>query len=159
MFTKIMAPVDLAHIESLERALDCAADLAKHYGLANRLRRPSRPRGPTTQAQNPEEFGKLLAAFVEGEVDKHGVCGPKRILQLRMTQPPKLTMRCFVRSTKREPILVVMASHIPGAMDYIWPSNGGKVAGHAKLLGDGRPIMRSGKQVGLGNTKLYLLSF
>ena len=28
--------------------------------------------------------------------------------------------------------LVVMQSHVPGLMDYIWPSNGGKVAGHAK---------------------------
>ncbi|MGD8310649.1 MAG: hypothetical protein PVG98_14530 [Chromatiales bacterium] len=27
--------------------------------------------------------------------------------------------------------LVVMASHIPDVVDYIWPSNGGKVAGHS----------------------------
>ena len=28
--------------------------------------------------------------------------------------------------------LVVMQSHIPGLVDYVWPSNGGKIAGHAK---------------------------
>ena len=28
--------------------------------------------------------------------------------------------------------LVVMQSHIPGLIDYVWPSNGGKIAGHAK---------------------------
>ncbi len=28
--------------------------------------------------------------------------------------------------------LVVMASHLPNLTDYIWPSNGGKVAAHAK---------------------------
>ena len=28
--------------------------------------------------------------------------------------------------------LVVMASHIPDIVDYVWPSNGGKVAEHSK---------------------------
>jgi nucleotide-binding universal stress UspA family protein len=27
--------------------------------------------------------------------------------------------------------LVVMASHVPGLADYIWPSNGGKLAAHS----------------------------
>lgn len=31
MFKKIMAPVDLAHMDRLEKALKCTADLAKHY--------------------------------------------------------------------------------------------------------------------------------
>ena len=26
--------------------------------------------------------------------------------------------------------LVVMASHVPNIMDYVWPSNGGKLATH-----------------------------
>jgi nucleotide-binding universal stress UspA family protein len=29
--------------------------------------------------------------------------------------------------------LVVMASHVPGLTDYIWPSNGGTVARRAKV--------------------------
>jgi len=28
--------------------------------------------------------------------------------------------------------LIVMQSHVPGLMEYVWPSNGGKVAEHAK---------------------------
>ena len=28
--------------------------------------------------------------------------------------------------------LVVMASHVPKLVDYIWPSNGGKIAAHSK---------------------------
>ena len=28
--------------------------------------------------------------------------------------------------------LVVMASHVPGVMDYIWPSHGGKLASHSR---------------------------
>ena len=31
VFKKIMVPVDLAHLDKLERALDVASDLAKHY--------------------------------------------------------------------------------------------------------------------------------
>lgn len=129
MFTKIMAPVDLAHIESLERALDCAADLAKHYGLPITYVGVTSS-GPTTQAQNPEEFGKLLAAFVEGEVDKHGVVAEAHtsIAHDPTTEVDDALLRA-IDETGAD--LVVMASHIPGAMDYIWPSNGGKVAGHA----------------------------
>jgi len=28
--------------------------------------------------------------------------------------------------------LVVMQSHLPGLVDYVWPSNGGKIAGHSR---------------------------
>ena len=30
------------------------------------------------------------------------------------------------------PDLVVIASHVPNVLDYVWPSNGGKVAERAK---------------------------
>jgi nucleotide-binding universal stress UspA family protein len=33
MYSRIMVPVDLAHIERLEKALATAADLAKHYEI------------------------------------------------------------------------------------------------------------------------------
>ena len=103
MFTKIMAPVDLAHIESLERALDCAADLAKHYGL------PIAYVGVTSSGpQHRHRIRKSSASYLPHSLKAKSTnmaLWPKRILQLRMTQPPKLTMRCFVRSTKREPIL------------------------------------------------------
>ncbi|KPK27984.1 MAG: universal stress protein UspA, partial [Betaproteobacteria bacterium SG8_40] len=32
MFRKIMVPVDLAHLPSLQKALDVAAGLAREYG-------------------------------------------------------------------------------------------------------------------------------
>ena len=28
--------------------------------------------------------------------------------------------------------IVVMQSHMPNILDYVWPSNGGKIAEHAK---------------------------
>ncbi len=34
MFKKIMVPVDLAHLDALEKSLTVAADLARHYKTA-----------------------------------------------------------------------------------------------------------------------------
>ena len=34
MFKKIMVPVDLAHLPALQKALDVAADMARHYDAA-----------------------------------------------------------------------------------------------------------------------------
>lgn len=130
MFKRIMAPVDLAHVERLGTALDCAADLAKHYsvpivyvGVTSST--------PSNLAHNPEEFGQKLGAFAAQEADKHGVeaSAHTAIAHDPTTEIDDALMRA-IGDTGAD--LVVMASHVPNVMDYIWPSNGGKLAEHAK---------------------------
>ena len=130
MFKQIMAPVDLAHVEGLARALDCAADLAKHYRV------PIAYVGVTSTApgklgHTPEEFSQKLQAFTEGQIEKHGVeaTSHTQIAHDPPTEVDDALMRA-IDATGAD--LVIMASHVPGVIDYIWPSNGGKLAEHAK---------------------------
>ena len=130
MFKKIMVPVDLANVAGLERALGCAADLAKLYhspivyvGVTSS--------GPTSQAPNPEVFHKKLSAFVEREVGRHGVKADAHTA-IAHDLTTEVDDALFRAIDETQADLVVMASHIPGVLEYIWPSNGGKIAGHAR---------------------------
>ena len=129
MFKRIMAPVDLSHIDMLGRALDCAADLAKHYGVPiTYVGVTSSAPGPL--AHNPKEFSQRLGAFAASEALRHGVetSAHTAIAHDPATDVDDALMRA-IGETGAD--LVVMASHVPNVMDYIWPSNGGKLAEHA----------------------------
>lgn len=130
MFKRILAPVDLAHIEKLGRALSCAVDLAKHYGVPITYVGVT-PTAPGKVAHNPEEFAQKLTAFAAGEARKHGVDATAHtvIANDPVTEVDDALMRA-IDETGAD--LVVMASHIPNVIDHIWPSNGGKLAEYAK---------------------------
>ena len=130
MFKKIMVPVDLAHAGQLERALACAAHMAKYYRLPVTYVGVTSS-APSAQARNPEEFDKKLMDFVAGQVEKYGVDADAytSIAHDPTTEVDDALLRA-VEETDSD--LVVMASHVPGAIEYIWPSNGGKIASHAK---------------------------
>lgn len=130
MFKGIMAPVDLAHVDRLAAALDCAADLARHYGVPI-VYVGVTSSAPSKVAHNPQEFGQKLGAFAEQQAAKHGVQASAHtaIAHDPTTDVDDALMRAIGETGSD---LVVMASHVPNALDYIWPSNGGKLAEHAK---------------------------
>lgn len=130
MFQRIMAPVDLAHVGRLRPAPDCAADLAKHFNV------PVTHVGvtssaPTHMGHTPQEFDRKLRDFTRGEIDAHGV---EVRAQTAIAHDPSTDVDdAFLQAIDTKGAdLVVMASHIPNVMDYVWPSNGGKLAEHAK---------------------------
>lgn len=130
MFNKIITPVDLAHVDKLERALDCAADLAKHYGLPITYVGVTSS-APGAEAHNPEEYSQKLQSFAEGEASKHGVDATSHME--KANDPATEIEDALIKAIDATGAdLVVMASHVPGALEYVWPSNGGKVAQHAK---------------------------
>lgn len=130
MFNKIMAPVDLAHAEKLGTALDCAADLAKHYGVPI-VYVGVTSSAPSELAHNPKEFDLLLDAFAKQQGAKHDVeTSAHTILAHDPTIEIDDALMRAIDETQAD--LVVMASHVPNVMNYIWPSNGGKLAEHAK---------------------------
>ncbi|WP_420324930.1 universal stress protein [Mameliella sp.] len=131
MFKRIMVPVDLKHADRLEKALGCAADLARHYeatlvyvGVAAAT--------PSSIAHTPEEFAKKLKEFAEDHGKDYGIAVESHAVT---SHDPTIdldpTLLQAVDDTGAD--LVIMASHIPNITDYIWPSNGGTVAGHAKV--------------------------
>ena len=130
MFKKIMMPVDLAHKGDLEKALQVSADLAKHYG-AEVVYVAVTAATPGSTAHNPQEFRQKLDAFVSEQVDKHGISatGDAELSHDPTTDVDDALLKAV---GKLGADLVVMQSHMPNVLDYVWPSNGGKIAEHAK---------------------------
>ncbi|WP_163850563.1 universal stress protein [Pseudooceanicola aestuarii] len=131
MFNTVMVPVDLAHADKLDRALSCAADLAQLYkarvvyvGVSAAV--------PGAVARTPEEFAAKLDAFANEQARLRGIEATAHAVT---SHDPATdldpALLDAVKDTGAD--LVVMASHIPNVTDYIWPSNGGSLATHAKV--------------------------
>lgn len=130
MFKKIMTPVDLTHQDQMERALQCGADLARHYGAPVVYVGVSATT-PSAVAHTPEEFTAKLAAFAAGQASRHGV-EASSLPKFCGDPATDVDDALLAAAEETGADLVVMASHIPTALDHVWPSNGGKVAEYAK---------------------------
>lgn len=129
MFKKIMVPVDLAHQGDLQKALSCATDLAEHYG-AEIVYVGVTSSTPGQLAHNPAEFKVKLEAFAAAQAETSGISTSADTIvshDLRADIDDKL----LEASRDLGIDLVVMQSHMPNVLDYVWPSNGGKIAEHA----------------------------
>ncbi len=129
MYRKILVPVDLTHVDRLTRALAAAADLSKHYGAPVHYVAVT-AQTPTPVAHNPKEFAGKLAAFGRAQAEAHGI-------ETTTKSYPSHDPAIDINKTLLDAIaeagadLVVMASHVPNAADYLWPSHGGSVASHS----------------------------
>ncbi len=129
MFQRIMAPVDLAHLDDLERALRCAGTLARQFG-AHVTYVGVTSHVPNEVAHNREEFERKLSDLARREAEAYGIESDVRV---EIAHDPRAEIdRALMRAIREtDADLVVMASHDPSVVDYIWPSNGGKIAEHA----------------------------
>ncbi|SNR71437.1 universal stress protein [Puniceibacterium sediminis] len=131
MFKRIMVPVDLAHAGKLDKALTCAADLAKLHGAVAIYVGVSAAT-PSSVAHTPKEFAEKLEAFARSEAKGRGIQTEAHAMT---SHDPTIdldpTLLKAVTETGAD--LVVMASHIPNLTDYVWPSNGGTLATHARV--------------------------
>lgn len=130
MFKRIMAPVDLAHVERLGRALNCAADLARHYRVPVTFVGVTAAT-PGQLAHTPEEFARKLDTFATGMAETHGITAEAHpVLSNDPTTELDDALLGAIDETGAD--LVVMATHVPDVVDHVWPSNGGSLAGHAR---------------------------
>ncbi len=131
MFRKIMVPVDLNHTDTLDKALAVAADLASRHDapVAYVAVAPATP-GPL--GHTPEEKAARLADFAAKEAEAHGIAAePHSVISHDPTADLDASLARAVDETGAD--LVVMASHVPGLSEYVWPSHGGRLAVHAKI--------------------------
>ncbi len=130
MFHAIMVPVDLAHVPHLGKALLCAADLAKLWQSTVTYVSVTSD-APSATAHNPAEFQQRLDSFAKEQAAQHGVVAKGH---MAIANDPAVDLEHALLKAIDETgsDLVVMASHIPGIKEHLWPSNGGKLAGHAK---------------------------
>lgn len=131
MYSKIMVPVDLAHLEALERSLQVAADMARHYD-AEICYVSVTANTPGPVARTPAEYEQKLAAFAAEQARRHGQPASSRVL---VSHDPTADLEQILVRTADEigADLVLMATHLPHKVDAIMPSHGDKVAKHSDV--------------------------
>ena len=131
-YQKIMVPVDLVHVDHLEKALATAAELARLYqipvcyvGVSSAL--------PGEIAHNPDEFAYQLEQFSRQQADDNSL--PEVTSWAVISHDPAVDLDAKLMQTATElgVDLIVMASHVPGLIEYIFSSNAGYVASHARV--------------------------
>lgn len=131
MYSDIMVPVSLAHLDQIGKALEVAADLARHYrakvhyvGVTTTL--------PSEVAHNPAEFADKLRRFAADQGAAYGIDTQAHPLTSHdPTADLDLTL-CHAEEVI-DVDLVVMASHLPGFADHFLGSHGSYIASHSKL--------------------------
>ncbi len=129
MFNQIMVPVDLEHLGGLAKSLAVAADLSNKYDAPVCYVGVSSGQ-PDPISKSPGGYSKKLADFAAGQEAKHG----HKVSSQMFASHDLVTDVDDVLLKAVEEVgadLVVMASHIPTIVDYVWPSNGGKIAAHS----------------------------
>jgi nucleotide-binding universal stress UspA family protein len=129
MFRRIMAPVDLAHLDRIARAVDVTVDEARHHGAhVDFVMVTAATPGPL--GHSPDEVRQKLEAFVAAQREAHGIDATAHlVISHDPTTDVDDALLKAVRDTDAD--LVIMASHKPGLAEYFWPSNGGKLASHS----------------------------
>lgn len=130
MYRKIMVPVDLAHLDLIEPALEKVADLARHYG-AEVCYVGVTANTPGSVARTPAEYQQKLEAFADEQAKVHG----QAVSAKTISSPDPIADLDDDLIQAIEDVgadLVVMPTHPPKHLDVIMPSHGGKVATHTK---------------------------
>lgn len=128
MYSKIMVPVDLAHLKVLEPSLQAVADLARHYqtevcyvGVTSSA--------PSSVARTPQEYQQKLEAFAQQQATAHGQ--PVSAHTISSSDPVADLDDLLIKAIDDVGAdLVVMLTHPPKHLDVIMPSHGGKIATH-----------------------------
>lgn len=131
MYQTIIVPVDLRHVDELGKALDTAADLARHYD-ARVYYVGVTATAPDEVAHNPEEFADALKAFSDQQAEAHGIKAEPKALT---TSDPAVELdRTLIRATEDlKADLVVMGSHHPGVWQNMISHHGASLAAHADV--------------------------
>lgn len=129
MFKKIMVPVDLAHIDSLDKAMNVATDLAKLYGAVIHYVGVTGS-GPGAAGHNPDEFNAHLKKLADERARQSGVdITAKTIVSNDVAVELDATLKRAGQDLDAD--LIVVGSHVPSFADYIFSAHGSSLATHA----------------------------
>ncbi|MFI9651587.1 universal stress protein [Guyparkeria sp. GHLCS8-2] len=131
MYQSIMVPVDLAHLDALEKPLTVAADMARHYN-AQLCYVGVTTSQPSSVARTPEEYEQKLKAFAQEHAPDNGQAPTARVYNSHdpVTDLDDILIKAIVDVGAD---LVVMGTHLPHHIDAIMPANGSKVAAHSNV--------------------------
>ncbi|MCV0427681.1 MAG: universal stress protein [Roseibium sp.] len=131
MFKKILIPIDLNHVDTLEKAVSTGVYLAKADNIPIVFTAVAST-VPGSLAHTPDEFRAKLDAYAASQAAKHGVpaSGHAAFAHDPVAELEDALLKA-IDETGAD--LVVMATHAPKLTDYFWPSNGGRIASHADV--------------------------
>lgn len=132
MYQRIMVPVDLVHVGRIEKALETAADLSKHYHVPVTYVAVAATT-PGEIAHTPEEHARKLEEFAQQQAAKYGLQDAGSAFYISHDPAADLDEKLLSAIDDTGADLVVMASHIPGFPEHIFSSNAGAVASHARV--------------------------
>ena len=131
MYKKIVVPVDIGHVNTLEKALATSADLAKHYDAELHYVGVT-VTGPSSVAHNPLEFADKLRTFAQEQANKRGIeIETHAVTSVDLVRDLDNVITNAINELDAD--LVIMASHVPGFAEYIFASNAGYLASHSKI--------------------------
>lgn len=117
MYSKILVPVDLAHIDKLAKALGTSIDIAKHYNAGLHYVTVTN-RTPSSAAHSPRELEDALRRFAEEQGKDHGIDTSYSLIESPDTVI-ELEKRLVKAAEETGADLIVMASHMPGIGDKL----------------------------------------
>ncbi|MDZ7839565.1 MAG: universal stress protein [Gammaproteobacteria bacterium] len=131
MFKSIIVPVDLSHVDQLGKALDIAADLAKHYE-ARVFYVGVTATAPGDVAHSPGEFANALKTFANQQAEAHGIHTEAKALT---TSDPTVEVdeKLIQAIEELNADLVVIGSHHPGVWQNVISHHGAYLATHADV--------------------------
>lgn len=127
MYKKILVPIDMGHLDTLEAAREIAANLAQSYG-ASIVYAAVTSALPGSTAHTPAEFEEKMKKLAAADGEIHG---SDISVHITLSHDPAVDLEAKLLETidAEGADLVVMGTHVPRPF---WPSNGGRIASHSK---------------------------
>lgn len=131
MFKVMLVPVDLRIIYDIEKSISVAADLGRHYGASVTLLSISGT-GPNIVATGPDEYANRVEEYAKTKSEQYGFAFQHRHIT---SADPSAELQRRIEEVADEIAadLVVMASHRPGILEYLWPANATSFVAHTSL--------------------------
>jgi universal stress protein G len=130
MFSRILIPVDLHLSDPVTKSLDVAADLASTYDAQVTLVSVAGPQH-TDAPHHRQDVNEALASLAEDMQKKTGSV-VKTHSVFTSDVPAEVDGILMSAVNELDADLVVVGSHVPHLMDYVFSSHAGKLANHAK---------------------------
>jgi len=133
MYSKILVPVDLSHLDKMPKTLETSIDIAKHYNSTLCYVTVTNTT-PGAAAHNPEELAEKLQEFAEEQGKSHGIKAQSKVIETPDTAV-ELDDRLLDVIKETGADLVVMASHPPGIGDrlHILHSNAARLVKYSDV--------------------------
>ncbi len=131
MFSHIMVPVDLANNAPREKAISVACQMAQQMSARVTLVSVTGSvftNAPHSKAEGASELSKLAEELSDKtgvQVQAHSIFSPD--------VPAEVDASLMHAIDSVGADLVVMGSHVPGLLEYVFSSHAGWLASHAKV--------------------------